>query len=274
MKPVSRTAYYCCAVRALDAASPRPACGDRFAERFMTPEAWALFDPFRALKGPNASNVARCRIIDDLLRTRLGSRPDTGVVIIGAGFDTRAFRLPGGRWVELDEPALMALKEAELPAHAAPNPLTRVAIEFEHESLGAALAPFRDLPEPVVVLEGVLPYLSAAEVRGLLQAIRAGFTRPTIMCDLTTRLFARRYGGQIGKRLRDLMGAPYARLEVEPLALLREAGFRLTSSQSVVGRAAELGLLHVPRWVLATLLRSLRDGYTIGVFETAAGPAR
>jgi len=54
--------------------------------------------------------------------------------------------------------------------------------------------------------------------------------------------------------------------------LIREAGFRLTLRQSVLGRAAELGMLRIPRWLLSTLLRTLRDGYTIGVFESANGP--
>ena len=271
MKPVSRTAYYCCAVRALDAVSPAPVCGDQYAARFMTSDAWDLFEPFRALTAPNASNVARARIIDDLLRTALQSRPDAGVVTIGAGFDTRPFRLPGGRWVELDEPALLALKEAELPARSAPNPLTRVAIEFDREPIETALAPFRHLLNPVVVLEGVLTYLSAAEVRATLRAIRTSFTNPSLICDLRTPAFKRRYSGKIGRLLKDL-GAPYGRLEGDEEAdLIQAAGFRPIRTQSVVGRAAELRLLRIPRWLLSTLLRNLRDGYTVGVFESAMG---
>jgi len=193
--------------------------------------------------------------------------PQLGLVSrIGAGFDTRAFRLPGGRWVELDEPAIIAVKETHLPASDAPNPLTRVAIAFGHDPLAAALTPFCDHLKPVVVLEGVFSYLSAAELRGLLDAIRATFANPTIVCDLTTLAFARRHGGKIGKQLREL-GAPYGRLEVEPLEVFQAAGFRLTSRQSIVGRAVSLGLLRIPGWLLATVLRSLRDGYTIATFE-------
>jgi hypothetical protein len=95
MKPVSKTAYYCCAVRALDARTASPVCGDSFAVLFMTPDAWETFEPFRTLAPPNASNVARHRMIDDIIRTELARRPETGVVILGAGFDTRAFRLSG-----------------------------------------------------------------------------------------------------------------------------------------------------------------------------------
>jgi methyltransferase (TIGR00027 family) len=272
-KPVSKTAYYCCGVRALDAAASHPVCSDQYAERFMTSEAWSLFEPFRGFRAPNASNIARHRLIDDLLRARLALQPEAAVVIIGAGFDARAFRLPGGRWVELDEPALITLKEAQLPAREAPNPLTRVAIRFEREPLEAALAPFRDLLDPVIVLEGVLPYLSAVEVRGLLHAIRNTFKNPTLVCDLTTPAFARRYAGKIGKRFREL-GAPYGRLEVDPLELIQAAGFRLTTCQSAVGQAAALGMLRIPRWLLATVLRSLRDGYTVASFAPAAEPLR
>jgi methyltransferase (TIGR00027 family) len=264
--PVSRTAYYCCGVRALDAASARPACGDHLAERFMTPEAWAVFEPFRDLKAPNASNVARHRMIDDLLRDRLARRPDAGVVIIGAGFDTRAFRLPAGRWVELDEPPLVEEKEARLPASEAPNRLTRIPIAFEREPLEAALAPFKHLTEPAIVLEGVLPYLASTDVERLLRGIRETFTSPTIICDLTSRAFVRRYAGPIGERLRAL-GAPYGRLDRDALELFEAAGFRLTSRASIIGQAASYGLLPVPRWVLATIFRTLRDGYTIATFD-------
>jgi methyltransferase (TIGR00027 family) len=268
MKPVARTAYYCCAVRALDAAAPSPVLGDQLAARFMTPDAWAAFEPFRAVPEANASNVARHLMIDDLLRARLESRPDTTVVLLGAGFDTRAFRLPGGRWVEIDEPALLRLKEAELPAASAPNPLTRVAVEFEREPLDSVLTPWRDAADPVVVLEGVIPYLTPAQLRAVLDAVRTILPTATLIGDLRTPVFARRYSTKIGRLLNDL-GAPYGLMDVDELPLIAASGYRLTGRESVIGRAAELGILRVPRWLLGTLLRNLRDGYTIAVFEPA-----
>ena len=120
-----------------------------------------------------------------------------------------------------------------------------------------------------MVLEGVLTYLSAGEVRASLHAIRSTFTNPTVICDLRTPAFNRRYSGRIGRLLKDL-GAPYGRLEGdEEVDLIQAAGFRLTLWLSVVGRAAELGSLRIPRWLLSTLFRTLRDGYAIGVFEAA-----
>jgi methyltransferase (TIGR00027 family) len=267
VKPVSQTAYYCCGVRALDASAASSFCGDRYADRFMTPESWALFQPFRDLGPPNVANVVRHRMIDDLLRARLARRPETPVILLGAGFDTRAFRLAGGVWVELDEPAVLALKEIRLPATETPNRLTRVAIEFDREPLAVTLARLGELAEPIVVMEGVLPYLTGAEARATLAAVRETMAPLTLICDLTTPAFKRRYSGRIGERLKAL-GAPFGRFEGDPLEVIESEGFRLVARESIVGRAAELGALRVPRWALATLFRTLRDGYTIATFES------
>ena len=132
---VARTAWYCCGVRWADAQKREPICGDRFAELFMTDEAQALFRRFADLKYPNIANATRARIVDDWLRDRLLGDPEQRIVILGAGFDARAFRLPGGRFLEIDEAALIAEKERVLPAARSPQPLTRMAIDFSAERL-------------------------------------------------------------------------------------------------------------------------------------------
>lgn len=83
-----------------------------------------------------------------------------------------------------------------------------------------------------------------------------------------TATFSRLYGGQIGSRLREL-GASWRPFQGEALPLIEAAGFRLESRESVVGYAAALGTVRAPRWLLATLLRSLRDGYAIATFSAA-----
>ena len=99
----------------------------------MDAAAWQAFEPFKKLTGPNISNASRHRIIDDLLRDRLALHPNLRIVIIGAGFDSRAFRLKGGQWLEIDEPQIFAWKDPRLPVAQCPNPLTRVSIDFETE---------------------------------------------------------------------------------------------------------------------------------------------
>ena len=135
MKPISRTAFYCCGVRMRDAERERPVCGDVYAKVFMNEDGLGILETFKDETAPNSSNVARHRIIDDLLRQELAAHPDLRVVIIGAGFDTRAYRLKGGTWLELDEPQVIAYKNERLPASDAQNKLQRIAIDFSTDSL-------------------------------------------------------------------------------------------------------------------------------------------
>ena len=116
MNPISKTAYYTLSVRAWDAALPKPVCGDTFARHFMNEEAQKIWQEFKDDLRPNASNASRHAIIDSQLRDALNNAPDSLVVIIGAGFDTRAFRIKGGNWIEVDEPPIIGHKESTLPA--------------------------------------------------------------------------------------------------------------------------------------------------------------
>ena len=126
----------------------------------MNDDARAVWQEFKSFTPPNASNAARHAMIDEHLRRALVNDPQATIVIIGAGFDTRAFRLPGGRWFEIDEPEILTYKESRLPADTAPNPLQRIAIDFATESLAAKLATIAAPATVHIVIEGVLMYLS------------------------------------------------------------------------------------------------------------------
>jgi O-methyltransferase involved in polyketide biosynthesis len=93
--PISRTAYYTLGVRAADAAGAKPLCGDSFAARFMNEDAQRVWEEFKRFTPPNVSNAGRHAMIDAHLRRELAADPGATIVIIGAGFDTRAFRLTG-----------------------------------------------------------------------------------------------------------------------------------------------------------------------------------
>jgi methyltransferase (TIGR00027 family) len=267
--PISRTAFYCTGVRALDARSPRPLCGDRYAERFMDEEAWRLFAPFRHFRGPNGSNVVRHRILDDLLRSRLLVEPRLRVVIVGAGFDSRAFRLGGGRWVEVEEAPLLDYKEQRLPAAACPQPLQRIAIDFARDSLAEKLAPFaaEDPDAPAIaVVEGVLMYLSEAQIRTLLGTLGRLFPHLEVACDVATQGFIRRFASRLQKRIGDL-GASFATLDRPLEAIFADCGFEQRAFVSIPGRAAELRAVPAIERLVIRLWKTLRDGYTLRTFS-------
>ena len=268
MKPVSRTAFYCTGVRALDARKPRPACGDQYAERFMDEEAWKAFEPFRPLTGPNISNATRHRIIDDLLRDRLAEHHDARIAIVGAGFDSRAFRLKGGRWFEIDEPQVFAWKEPRLAVADSPNPLTRIPVDFATESLSDRLAPYADPGSVTIVVEGVLFYLGETRVRELLRTLRALYPQGEIICDVMTRDFFATFGQPIHKKFLE-MGASFALPERPFEAIFADEHYTQTQHVSIPKRAVELGQMPFMMRMFERFRPVFRDGYTVRVFAPA-----
>lgn len=269
MKPVSNTAFYCCGIRMRDAESPHPICGDRYARLFMDERGSEIFRRFAAEPGPNASNVARARYIDDVLRTRLAADPALQVLLLGCGFDSRAFRLAGGSWYELDEPQLIDYKNERLPASQAPNPLRRIAIDFATESLVDKLVLVPAAPNTIVVIEGVTMYVPAASLRATLEALKAHSPGHSVIADLMTRRFINDYGRAI-KRIIAALGAEMIP-EAEPAQPFRDAGYRQVSSRSIVALALGYRSMGMLNPLLRLLLPGLVSGYSVRVFSSASG---
>jgi methyltransferase (TIGR00027 family) len=269
LPPVASTAFYCCALRATDSATAHPVCGDTFAARFLDDDTLRRIGPLLRFSRPAASNVARHRLIDDLLRSALGDDPSRRIILLGAGFDTRAYRLTGGRWWEVEDPTLLAFKESRLPADAAPNPLTRIPVSFQTEAVATHLSPLAGDDPAVVVLEGVSMYLPDPTLLDLAATVRKYLPCAALVCDLMSPSFARTAGTMLSRELRQL-GAPFADRRKHPRGTIEDAGYRVREAHSIVGRAREAGTVRIPAWLLNTLLRGLRDGYAVWVFEPAA----
>src|SRR5205807_2230260 len=109
----------------------------------------------RGWPGTRVSVVVRTRFIDEVV----ASSDAEQVVILGAGFDTRALRLvPGRRVFELDEAETLAAKRARLGEAA--SRLTLVPVDFEREPFEDRLRDAGFASEPAVfVWEGVTSYL-------------------------------------------------------------------------------------------------------------------
>lgn len=263
MHPISLTAFYTCGIRADDALSARPIVGDAFAVRCMTPEGQGLVDSLRDLRNPWRSVLARHRRIDERVRSALDADPDLLVVLLGAGFDSRAWRLGAGRWLEIDEHALIDFKETRMPQAQCPRPLTRIAVDFAHDRLIDVLAPWRTEGRCLVILEGVLLYLDQTQVTQTAQALRILSPRLTVLFDRMTPTFVRRAGMAVHRRLQ-ARGAPFRMQHVDIPGIWHACGYRTVGHISIPTAMAELGIAPMPRWMLATsLFRWLREGYEI-----------
>lgn len=271
MNTISNTAFYCCGVRADDARREDSICQDTFAARFMDAQAQAAFAPFLSETMPNISNATRCRIIDDFLRAELA--PGTTVVSIGAGLDTRPYRIDGGTWVEVDELPLITYKEEILPTGECPSPLRRIAIDFSRDSLAEVLAGTRGTVRTIVVVEGVFMYLDPDAINGTLDALRRVYPAHTLLCDLMNRRFFEKFSARVHEKL-SAMGGTFTPRPERPADIFLKGGYIEEECVPTCRRALELGVyrrrLGLPDWVGRLLLnRLMRDlnGYAVYRFR-------
>lgn len=241
-----------CAYRARASKWKTPLFVDPWADAIAGPEGHdiarrldARFPPMELWLGLRVAYLDR---LVGLAVDRLNIRQ---VVILGAGYDTRAARLPraGVRFFEVDHPATQAAKRERLakldgyPVDAA----TYVTCNFEREDpierLGASGFGLR---EPALVIwEGVVPYLTEPAVRATATRLAAGLDpRSLVAFDFVGKRFAagqsisdkdqetRAYVGELGEPIR------YGSDDVLPL--LYECGFRWVRSLDFNELALEL----------------------------------
>ena len=109
--------------------------------------------------------------------------PIRQVVVIGAGMDTRSYRLslPHVHWFEIDMPEVVSLKEQLLAEHVDSSALrvkqcTRIAFNLKESNTGdlrsVLAAHGHAAAEPTLFLmEGLVMYLSPAEIRALMDSL-------------------------------------------------------------------------------------------------------
>jgi len=267
MKPISKTAFYCCGVRMQDAERDKPVCGDIYAKVFMNEQGLQILEAFKDETRPNASNVARHRIIDDLLRHELLAHPNLTVAIIGAGFDTRSFRLKGGTWIELDEPQVITYKDERLPASNSQNELHRISIDFATDSLQQKLSSFSERSPVAVVIEGVFMYLEEAAIVNLLETLHRLFPQHKLICDLMTREFFEKNASTIHEKLTG-MGATFKFTIDNPEEVFLKSGYRQLEKIAIVEQSVRFEAGDIPPGVWETIQPTLPQGYSIHVFET------
>ena len=136
---------------------------------------WSLIDGHWA--GSRGTVAVRTRYIDDALAAALRNGVEQ-VVILGAGFDSRAYRVPGIdriRVFEVDHPATQTEKKKVIARRlgALPSHVEFVPIDFSTHTLDAMLpaAGFRAATRTFFICEGVTHYLSAADVDTLFRYV-------------------------------------------------------------------------------------------------------
>jgi len=193
----------------------------------------------------------RTRLVDDVVRGFVagGGRQ---VVMLGAGYDCRALRLPelaGARIIEVDHPATQAYKRSVLERLGITSPARYLAWDFETHPMddlpGALADAGHDAAAPTLTIwEGVTMYLTEAAIDASLRAI-ASWTAPgsnLVLTYMTRTRLTRSLAMRAFRAVVNRVGEPI-RFGWEPDELpgyLAHRGFALVSDVSTFDAAHRL----------------------------------
>lgn len=203
--------------------------GPRWTRRILA-RAGGSRDP--RMVGLRSHIVTRSRYTEDRMAEAV-ARGATQVVVLGAGFDTFAFRQPpwahSVRVFEVDRPESQQAKRARLARAGVvvPDNVSFVAIDFEHTSLADGLAQGGVRADQVTFFSwlGVLVYLDEAAVDAVLRTV-AGFARGSEIVFTFSPPDPDREVGAVERRAA-AVGEPW-KTRLEPATVLdklRAAGF-------------------------------------------------
>ena len=208
----SRAAIAAAAARAVGSHDPDPFTRnpDWLAGPFLSLSELALIfshpinravdqDPrISVLDGENLSLIrlaaVRTRFIDDRLQRAVGQGV-AQVVILGAGFDTRAYRfralLQKAKVFELDRPATQDVKKRRVrEVFGVPPPnVTYIGVDLEHDALSSVLAKagFRPAGKTFFIWEGGSMYLPEDAVLAILRTIVKAAPASSLVMDFAGR---------------------------------------------------------------------------------------
>jgi methyltransferase (TIGR00027 family) len=212
VRNISDTALWVAHYRAVESERPDAHFRDPYA-RALAGERGARIAKSQQFGDRNAwAFVARTVLIDRMIAEAIRGGADL-VVNLAAGLDTRPFRMdvPAAlRWVEVDLPGILDYKEQILGGATPRCALERVRLDLSDDAARRAL--FTRLNQTardtLVVSEGLLIYLSPAQVSSLARDLGAQASFHTWVIDLSSPGLMKMLAKQTGQAIVDA-GAPF-----------------------------------------------------------------
>ena len=260
---LGRTARWAAAQRARESERPDRLFHDPLARLLAGDEGMEMLrlsDQYNPRREETAQFVAiRTRYFDDFLVRSVDGK-NKQVVILAAGMDTRAFRLPISAETsvyELDQPEVLAFKEAVLRQNNISPPTRRIPVGVDLQAdwtSALELAGFQRSEPSAWIIEGLLYYLEEPSVRRLLQGVSdcaAGGS--SLAAELVSASYFR---SPYTKSALDMMatyGTPWRWGSDDPEDFFNEFGWAAMVSQPGDSHA------HFGRWTSALISREQRE---------------
>lgn len=190
LSAVSQTLIIPVWARAMESRHAQPLFEDRLAEELMNRLKPDTSD-FQNAKLSQVGTACRTVIFDEEVTDFIEKHPQSIVINLGAGLDTRAFRLsrlPFAAWYEIDLPEVMALRESLL-ANADPRVHTIAADVLKPEWCEQIV---KEADQAVLMIaEGLSMYFSEAQVQAWLSLLASRFPGALMLLEVLCPLMAR-----------------------------------------------------------------------------------
>lgn len=217
---VSETLYIPLAARTAETKRSNPAVIDKKAVEIMT----QINTGNTTIDGGKISThgiLARTKVIDDEIKEILSTKPNTVIINLGAGLDTRICRIDNGQLLcfDLDLPDVIALRRKFFTENERVHFISKSVFDDTWvRELGGING-----EDIVIIAEGLLMYFSEKDVRQMFQLLSSHFKGARMYFDIVHSYF-------VGKGISStfLWGLDKAK-DIERL----NSGIRLVNSWSV-----------------------------------------
>ena len=169
--PIEESLFLTLCGRALDNRSPHPILADTMAGELVRTLGYDC-DSFHLSASPVINIAHRAKKLDEVARKFVARHPDAVGLDLGAGLDTRAFRIdppPTVDWYDVDYPEVIAARERLLPERAHAHGIA--ADLTDPDWLDAVPG---DRPA-VIVADGLLAFLTPDDMIALLRRLVGHF---------------------------------------------------------------------------------------------------
>ncbi len=174
--------------KAIESQQPNPIFNDDKARSILDQIDYD-FARLNVLRKTSITLCIRARILDDIARAFLRQHPEAVILRIGCGLDSRVYRVPHDQaeWYDLDFPSVIDLRrlfyDVTVHNHMIASSVTDLAWTDAVQTNGRPV---------LVIAEGLLMYLSEAEVKALIAKLREKFSRCQLAADVFSTMTVKR----------------------------------------------------------------------------------
>jgi O-methyltransferase involved in polyketide biosynthesis len=167
LTPIEDTLFLTLCGRALDSRSPRPVLGDPMADEIVRKLDYDC-ERFGLSASPIINIAHRAKKLDEVAQSFLDRHPEAVALDLGAGLDTRQFRIavpPGADWYDVDFAEVIAARQRLIPERLNAHGVETDLIDPAWLDLVPADRP------AVIVADGLLAFLAPDDMIALVNRL-------------------------------------------------------------------------------------------------------